>query len=114
MPVFPLKPGEFFGVGVDAGMIGLVDETNLLKFMPQNHDDWFDIYHDVWLEIISPRPVPRIPQTHWNILLPKATKENIIITDSGFGDGWYPIIWGLNSRDEVVAIHIDFGIFGYD
>ncbi len=111
MPVAPLKAGNFYGVGVDAGMICFVDEINLLKFMPQNHDQWFDVYHDVWLETISPYPAPTKSKTFWNLVLPNAKTENMIVTESGFGDGWYPIIWGLNSKDEVIAIHVDFGIF---
>jgi hypothetical protein len=43
-----------------------------------------------------------------NIPLPLATEgTNIVISHSGWGDGFYPVVGGYDATGGLVAVHID-------
>jgi len=106
------------GFPVDAGTACFVDAEAAEHGMLPTSDNWDDILFDngtpdSWFS--------RMDDPHHiragiaNIPLPLAQNgENIIIFHSGGGDGVYPIIGGYDAKGDLVAIHIDFLLFGND
>jgi len=80
--------------GVDAGNLAIFDVANLLEL---NHLKKEKLFND-WSVSATPK------------LLSMTEQDDCVITTSGFGDGAYPAFWGVNDREEVVSLYIDFMI----
>ena len=108
----PPKPGEFSGFGVDTGTACFVDDGSVLAGMP-DPDDWYDLFEsgspDSWFSRMDD------PQ-HFqhglaNIPLPLSQDgSNIILMNSGWGDGFYPVVGGFGADGQLVQVHIDFRV----
>ena len=106
-----LPPGEFYGFGVDAGTVCMVDAGALKDgvpedvltwdeemFQPDDGAGWFDLMDDPEhiREGLANLPLPRTPE-----------HANILIAHSGWGDGVYPVVGGYAADGQLVAVHID-------
>ena len=114
-----LKKGEIFGFGVDAGLGCFIDvETNLLYL--EKIDEFYKIspdknYYDDLLagefdEFSGKSPYSR-PLGDWNIHHIDTTHD-VVMFASGWGDGYYPCYWGMNAKNEIVELVIDFLVIG--
>lgn len=110
----PPQPGKFYAVGVDAGTVAFVDDVSALTLMPPG--DWdneiFDTGRpDSWfaqMDAGSP-----LPAGYANITLPLARNgENIVISHSGWGDGFYPVVCAYDSSGRLIGVHIDLAVVG--
>ncbi len=118
-PIIPTgrdAPGQdaFYGVAVDAGSVAFVDETFARTLMPTSdvYDEVFDTGRpDSWFaQMDASAP---LPAGYANIRLPLATNdENIVISHSGWGDGFYPVIGSRDSQGNLIAVHIDLHVVG--
>lgn len=108
--------GQHWGVGVDAGTVGFVDADAIERCMPGSGADWYsDVFDtggpDGWfaqMDADSP-----YPQGTANILLPLATAgENVVLSHSGWGDGFFPLLRTVAADGTVTAIHIDLLVVG--
>lgn len=110
------EPGFYWGVPVDAGTVGFVDAEAVVRCMPGPDSDWYaDVFDndtpDAWFAQMD-REGPQ-PAGAANIVLPLATRdENLILTHSGWGDGFYPVTRTLAADGTVTAIHIDLQVVG--
>jgi Protein of unknown function (DUF4241) len=103
-PLKQLLPGEFYGVDVDAGMICLIDESMLLRGMPEDLTKWFEVYIEDWVNRVNENKTEFVA-----VSLPRLTKkEKMLIVQSGWGDGSYPVIGGFDQNGQMIAIHVDF------
>lgn len=75
-------------LGVDSGQMAIGDVTN---FLPEN-EDWYDTLCDLSLS-----------EENCGIFL-----NSGIVTESGWGDGTYPVTLLIGENDEVVGVDIDF------
>lgn len=102
-------PDMFYGVAVDAGTVAFADAEAVARCMPEG--DWyhevFDNGHgDSWFALMdSPT---HVAEGCANIVLPGATTgENVVLSHSGWGDGFYPVLGVYDSAGGLLSVHID-------
>lgn len=106
----PPRADEHYGVGVDAGTVGFADATAAAAFADAAEDEeldeeWFDLMDD--------------PGHHRegvaNIALPGAAAgENVVLSHSGWGDGFYPVVTTHAADGSLLGVHIDLLVAGPD
>ncbi len=84
-----LGDGEFFGVGVDAGRVALVDAAVAAAFE--------DTIEDAYEEMSG--------RAHE---LTEPSGANLITVESGWGDGSYPVWVGRDAEDQPTCFVVDF------
>jgi hypothetical protein len=84
-----LGDGEFFGVGVDAGRVALVDAA----VAPAYEEMIEDAYDEM---------------SGWAHELPGPGDANLITVSSGWGDGSYPVWVGRDDDGELTCFVVDF------
>jgi Protein of unknown function (DUF4241) len=111
-----LAPDEFVGFPVDSGTACFVDGGAVETAMPEG--DWYtDLFNtgqpDAWFERIG--DPAHIRSGIANITLPLATGgENIVVFQSGWGDGYYPVVAGYDAAGQMVAVHVDLMVITAD
>ncbi len=111
-----LEQGEYFGFGVDAGLAGIFDEKAAIAyeklrdvFYEQNPEG--NIYLDVFEAEFKKNAISPEEEGSWiNYNLPN-TPHNITMFQSGWGDGLYPVYYGIGKNGDITSIVIDFLIF---
>jgi len=110
-----LAEGEYVVVAVDAGAVCFVDDRASSYRMPPLKD-WSDqvFEHpgsDSWItKVFDPG---HLREGLANLPLPLAKDgSNIAIIQSGWGDGFYPVIGGYDGGGNLVRVHIDFHVVG--
>ena len=112
----PPPEGEYFGVGVDAGTVGFVDSEAVARSMPEDGGTWYDEVFDserpdAWFTVMDD-DAP-LPAGLANVVMPLATAgENVVLSHSGWGDGWYPLLETRDSAGNLTGIHIDLQVVG--
>lgn len=107
----------FFGVGVDAGTVAFVDSAAakaVTKHYRENGINFNETFvdndkPDCWFALMdSP---DHFKEGLANIPLPFVSgKENVVLSHSGWGDGFYPVLAGYGTEGELVSYHIDLEI----
>jgi Protein of unknown function (DUF4241) len=108
------EPGEdqdgfFYGIGVDAGTVGFADADAVRTSMPEG--DWYSTLFEPdggggWFELMD--DPGHLWQGAANITLPRAAAgENVVLTHSGWGDGFYPVVKTYDARGRLLGVHID-------
>lgn len=88
------KSSSFNGFGVDAGLASFCDATvaeEYTKFYSNN---------DYFIKLLQEKQF-----IHWEI---PGTNHKIAMFETGFGDGYYMSLYGLNEKDEVCELVIPF------
>jgi hypothetical protein len=80
--------------GVDAGNLAIFDVEKLLNLSRIEKERLFGEW------CLSGQPQ----------LLSLTDQNDCVITSSGFGDGAYPAFWGVDEKDQIVSLYIDFMI----
>ena len=101
-----LKPGEFFGYGVDSGT-GCFASTEAVEVLLQGD---FDEYGDKVHKGMFPSDDVADWKSSVDVTVDPATGTNVIGFSSGFGDGAYPSWFGLDANGEPLVLLTDFGI----
>lgn len=112
-----LTDGEYLGFPVDAGLGCFLDaETNeqycaaIDRFYKQSPDaNYYDDLLAAEFETYSGSHPYSRSLGDWNDHYPSTSKQhNVVMFASGYGDGYYPTYWGLNSEKQTVELTIDF------
>ena len=88
------KSSSFNGFGVDAGLASFCDATvaeEYTKFYSNN---------DYFIKLLQGKQF-----IHWEL---PGTNHKIAMFETGFGDGYYMSLYGLNEKDEVCELVIPF------
>ncbi|MDE9364043.1 DUF4241 domain-containing protein [Luteipulveratus sp. YIM 133132] len=109
--------GEVYGIGVDAGTVGFVDADAVASGMPDvGESDWYTDVFDSdaegsWFDAMdSEGPLPKGTA---NVVMPRATSgENVVLSHSGWGDGFYPVLATTDGEGRLLGVHIDLGVVG--
>lgn len=114
----PPAGDEFYGVGVDAGTVGFADAAAVATAMPPADGDveWYDDIFDngepgSWFNLMD-------SADHYvagcaNIVMPLATAgENVVLSHSGWGDGFYPVVTTHAADGSLLGVHIDLLVAG--
>jgi hypothetical protein len=107
-----LKDDEFFGYPVDAGLgcymdadtLALIEEREA-QVQAQKPDADINYYDDVLAADLDAN------KGHYALHRPMAGKRgNVAVFWSGWGDGFYPVFWGLDKDGRPLALLTDFGV----
>ncbi|MCA5893927.1 DUF4241 domain-containing protein [Isoptericola sp. NEAU-Y5] len=98
------------GVGVDAGTVGFADAAGVRVALARV-DDWYEdvVEHDgpdAWftLQDSTDHLVPGAA----NVALPGVDGgENVVISHSGWGDGFYPVVTTHAEDGTLTGVHVD-------
>ena len=88
------KSSKLNGFGVDAGLASFCDVTvaeEYTKFYSNN---------DYFIKLLQGKQF-----IHWEL---PGTNHKIAMFETGFGDGYYMSLWGLNEKDEICELVIPF------
>ncbi|MFI1914018.1 DUF4241 domain-containing protein [Nocardia sp. NPDC020380] len=109
----PAPPGKIYGISVGAGLAGFVDTQAVAKIPDDLYNTVLDTGHPgAWIDLFSKDP--RIPQ-YANTIVPFAPDhQNIVFCQSGWGDGFYPLLATRATDGRMTALHLDFGIIYHD
>lgn len=123
-----MKEKDFTGVKVSSGTCCLVDAMSIKENLGDtDSEEWYENYFayendNSWLEKLdsdSERSIRKVanielPKKH-NFNLNTFGNTNIIMCESGAGDGYYPIIgeyaclnWKSENGPLLIALHVDF------
>jgi|GEM_PF-232251 len=112
------ETGKYWGVGVDAGTVAFCDHEAVADCMPEETEDapWYEVVFDSerddsWFALMdSP---DHIRSGVANIVMPLASEgENIVLSHSGWGDGFYPVLAAKDSEGNTLALHVDLLVVG--
>lgn len=107
-----LKSGEYFGYGVDTGLGSYMDKSTAALMDERDKavqaakgEKYISYYDDVLADELSAngddyvmhQPVPDKP-------------GNVAIFSSGWGDGFYPVYWGLDAEGRPIMLLTDFQV----
>lgn len=108
----PAEEGRHYGVGVDAGTVAFADAEAVSRCMPS--DDWYEEYFDngrddSWFSLMD--SADHLVAGCANIVMPAATAgENVVLSHSGWGDGFYPVVGTYDAEFRLVGVHLDLGV----
>lgn len=114
-PDGPPPPGHYFTVGVDAGTVAFVDAEAVARCMP-DPTTWYEGVFEsddsnCWFELMDaeePQPAGTA-----NIVMPLASNgENVVLSHSGWGDGFYWLLQTKDAEGNLTGIHIDLAVVG--
>lgn len=100
-----LKPGQFFGYGVDSGTGSFMDADTAASITALI--DWDG---PLYADPLSAELDKNYANTrNWaNFVVDPATGRNVVAFSSGWGDGAYPSYWGLSAAGESLYLLTDF------
>ncbi len=107
-----LKNDEFFGYPVDAGLgcymdadtYALIQEREKQVQAEKSSTD-INYYDDVLASELQPN------NDDYALHRPISGKRgNIAVFSSGWGDGFYPVFWGLDASGRPLVLFTDFGV----
>ena len=114
-----LNEDDFFGFPVDAGLGCFMDLKTKELFNIFN-DDFFiknpdeNIYDDFFAAEFKKNAMdqndPGDAGDWLNFYLPNQPDLNVIIFQSGYGDGVYPCYWGIDENGEICSLIADFNV----
>ncbi len=108
-----LGPDEFVGYGVDAGM-GCFMDAEAGRLLTQACDALAESqsYYDVLARELQARPDDK---PDWVDHRPDPTRrENVVVFESGWGDGIYPSYWALDAAGEPLWLATDFEVLSQE
>lgn len=107
-----LKKGEIFGYPVDTGLGCFADVeaiNNLEKIeaelAEELGEDFISLYDDLVEDVLIQND-----DVWGNLEVCKNSGLNIIMFNSGYGDGFYASYWGFDEEDRIVSLVTDFNI----
>ena len=112
-----LGEDEYFGFGVDAGMGCVADiqtqaafKTYWAKRLEEDPD--IDPYNDLFCDLLeeNAKACPKYQLSHgdWINWTVPDTDCNLPIFASGWGDGYYPVYFGYDTKGKVCAVYVRF------
>ncbi|MBN1802477.1 MAG: DUF4241 domain-containing protein [Candidatus Lokiarchaeota archaeon] len=112
-----VKEGEFFGFPVDAGLACFVDYQTCEEFNQamdkleeriKNSNYYDDVLAAEFKDNCFDKEDPKDIGDWVNHRFDPEKNQNIVIFSSGFGDGIYPVYWGVDENEQLTSLLIDF------
>jgi len=104
--VASLGPDEIFGHGVDSGTSCFAD-LRTAHAVFERCKDWDYCWKGGFSELCSPGG-----QKWKNAAVDSAGGQNLVVFESGIGDGRYASYWGFDAEGRVACLVTDFGLLG--
>ncbi|MBO9662292.1 DUF4241 domain-containing protein [Dokdonella sp.] len=102
-----LKPGEFFGYGVDSGTGSFMDEAAMHAYAGRLRREGEE-FSDHLIEAMEKTYV----HTRSWLLLP-TERGTVALFSSGYGDGAYATYFAYDAQQNLVAAITDFGVIAW-
>ena len=112
-----LGDDDYFGFGVDAGMGCIADIQTQMEFKAYwarrlEEDPDIDPYNDLFCDLLEENakahPEYQGSCGDWLSWTMPDTDCSLPIFSSGWGDGYYPVYFGYDAKDEVCAVYVRF------
>lgn len=103
----------FYGFTAEAGIGCLCDAhsqkhyNRYLERFFRDHPDG-NIYDSLFAEAFGQRNRIDAEGNSFNFYLPSRPRLNVMMFNTGYGDGIYPAYWGISKDGEVCSLVIDF------
>jgi len=99
----PADMGEDGGhvIGVDAGNVAIMDLAAIATLNARDKERTFDLHTRA-----SERPRSR--------MLSLVGNNDTVVVDSGWGDGSYPVYWGVDANGRPAVLLVDFRLLAED
>ncbi|TXT59328.1 MAG: hypothetical protein BAJALOKI1v1_1440007 [Promethearchaeota archaeon] len=117
-----LAKGEFIGFVVDSGLACFIDHQFCKEFTTTmdglyRKNSNFNYYDDVlaaeFAENAFNKNDPRDVGDWTNHKFDSNSIGNVMIFSSGFGDGLYPVYWGIDNEGKITDLLIDFFVISF-
>jgi hypothetical protein len=96
---------SFYHVGVDAGLVSFYDTDAITSYLAEKG-------HKSLSNELQKAKI-RTPEVGYGEFSPKVAQQgNLIFCNSGWGDGYYPVLQTTDTNGELTGIHIDLGVVG--
>jgi hypothetical protein len=94
--------------------VAFVDAEAVARCMP-HESSWEDIFEaddpNSWFDLMDADGP--LPPGMANIVMPLAENgENVVLSHSGWGDGFYPVLQTKDENGRLTGIHIDLAVVG--
>lgn len=114
--VFEMGDGEYFGFAVDTGLGCICDEEThqeycdwIEDYESENEEDAYTGYFsELFEESARARPEHQREAGDWIVWTVPGTDHNMMMFQSGFGDGAYPVYWGYDADGAICQAVIQF------
>lgn len=101
-----LKADEFFGYPVDAGVGCLMDARAFDALSARYESD--EDYDEALIDALEASEVDDWRRV--NVTLDEASGANMVMVESGWGDGVYASYWGYDANGMAVCLVTDFSV----
>ena len=91
-----LEPFQIFGYGVDVGMGAFADSAGLKTVLRKYQSEGKTLFDEFYFEQVLPAYEANDCR-YADLLLDPQSGSNLVICNSGFGDGFYASYWGLDA-----------------
>jgi hypothetical protein len=102
-----LQTGEFFGYSIDAGVGCFMDAQAATAL--DAHYDSDESYDEALIDAMEANRAQ--PLDYANVALDDESGVNVIMFESGWGDGVYGSYWGYDASDAPACLVTDFSVF---
>jgi hypothetical protein len=99
----PADLGEDGGhvIGVDAGNAAIMDVSAILTLNGRDRERKFERY-------------TYAPERPRSLMLSLTAPNDTVVVDSGWGDGGYPVYWGVDASGKLAVLLVDFRLLKGD
>lgn len=106
-----LAEGNFYGVPVDAGTVSFFDAASMADFLRANSGEELQELTEEWIDLLWDESEHRsgLGLTHYETA---SGKHLIPLVQSGWGDGFYPVLKTVDAQGNLLGLHIDLEVVG--
>lgn len=102
-----LQTGEFFGYAIDAGVGCFMDAQAATALDARYEND--ESYDEALIDAMEANRAQQFDFA--NVALDDVTGVNVVMFESGWGDGVYISYWGFDASDAPACLVTDFSVF---
>lgn len=110
-----LSEDHAFGVPVDAGSVSFFDSKEMQSFLNSIDVDRQEELRDEWIDELYADDSPQFTTGRVRFPLsdaPDADAGTLGVSNSGWGDGFYPVYKTVDAQGKVLGYHIDLQVVG--
>lgn len=110
-----LSEGHAFGIGVDAGTVGFFDSEEMLSYLSAIDEDRQEEIREDWIDELYGES--ETAAEFGRVTFPLSDDERdgegvLLLSNSGWGDGFYPVYQTVDAQGKILGYHIDLQVVG--
>lgn len=112
-----LSEGHAFGVPVDAGTVSFFDSEDMLSYISAIDEDEQERITQEWINELYGEDESGTYRNTAKVTFPlsdgfDSRVGTLLLSSSGWGDGFYPVYKTVDARGKVLGFHIDLQVVG--